>query len=287
MVKIKRVTLLVLFCIVCVIGCQSNASKSDKTEIIQVNDTVARVEETSALENNSIQQSPNEVVEQVKLLIPTYYRKESQGYPQGLDTDNWYELSRDSVSGKWFTTKADFTLTYTFDDCVGEDALLIGSKTKQSAVFFTDFAQRSLEPTTLAQSISLLPGQRYSIETSQGQYILEASGVVMDYQGEQYPSEFIENQDPMTWLNNNITDYSLTLILPNKETVVLFQAQQIESILPYVIWAGDINQDKGLDLLINATDFYESDNYLLFLSQKVKEDYTIKLVGEIRVTNDC
>lgn len=133
----------------------------------------------------------------------------------------------------------------------------------------------------------MLPGQRYSIEINQGKYILEASGVVKDFDAEPYPSEFIENQDPLIWLNATITDYSLRLILPNKETVVLFQAQQIEAILPYIIWAGDINQDGGLDLVINATDFYESDNYLLFLSQKAKEDYTIKLVGEIRVTNDC
>ena len=287
MVKFKRVTLLVLFCIVCVIGCQNNPKKLDNAEVIQQNDTISRKEENSTLENNSIQQSPNVVVEQVKLLIPTFYRKESQGYPQGLETDNWYELSKDSVSGKWFTTKADFTQTYTFDDCVGEDALLLGSKTKQSAVFFTDFTQRSSEPTTLAESISLLPGQRYSIEINQGKYILEASGVVKDFDAEPYPSEFIENQDPLIWLNATITDYSLRLILPNKETVVLFQAQQIEAILPYIIWAGDINQDGGLDLVINATDFYESDNYLLFLSQKAKEDYTIKLVGEIRVTNDC
>lgn len=135
MVKFKRVTLLVLFCIVCVIGCQNNPKKLDNAEVIQQNDTISRKEENSTLENNSIQQSPNVVVEQVKLLIPTFYRKESQGYPQGLETDNWYELSKDSVSGKWFTTKADFTQTYTFDDCVGEDALLLGSKTKQSAVF--------------------------------------------------------------------------------------------------------------------------------------------------------
>lgn len=112
MVNIKKV--LFLFCFVCVVGCQNNPSKtqSEQEQIVVVKDSPVPIRESFESQESITDSSIIKQEEGIELLLPTYYRKESQGYPQGLDKDNWYELFKDSVSGKWFTTKSEFNVSY-------------------------------------------------------------------------------------------------------------------------------------------------------------------------------
>ena len=51
---------------------------------------------------------------------------------------------------------------------------------------------------------------------------------------------------------------------------------------PALLWAGDLDRDRKLDLLINATNHYNVTHPMLFLSSQAEEGRLVEAVAELR-----
>lgn len=69
---------------------------------------------------------------------------------------------------------------------------------------------------------------------------------------------------------------------PLHQNIISFPGFDLEG-FPTVIWAGDVDRDGRLDLLLNSRTSYAADEYALFLSSQAEQGQLVKLVAKFLV----
>lgn len=223
----------------------------------------------------------------VAMLLPTQYRKKSTGYPKGVKEKEWYEFYKDEKSGKCMIAKAEMKITYERDECVGEDVMIIQSKHENSILFFTPFEGLANNLNTILEDISIFPFINTNFRLNGKNYQLTPYGNVYNEAGESLSPKKI-NSIPRDELEyTEIKSYELAILMPDGRSLTITEIENIRSVIPKVIWAGDLNNDGLPDMILDLSNFYENQHLILYLSDQNDLKYPIKKITELEVANDC
>lgn len=263
-------------------ACQNGASKSGNNETTMTNDSAS----ITSVEDKS--ESKFEFPQNVAMLLPTQYRKESTGYPKGVKEKEWYEFYKDEKSGKWIVAKADLKITYDRDECVGEDVMIIKSNHENAVFFFTPFEGLSKNIETAITETPIFPGSIVSFKLNNQEYKLSALSSVKDNDGNYIPENQFKNKSEEEKADFIFKDYQLSFIdLTNNTEIELVKIPEIQYATPTLIWAGDLNGDGLPDAVLSLPDFYESQHIFFFISDKNDKEKPLKKVADLMVVNDC
>ncbi|HRP89316.1 MAG TPA: hypothetical protein PKX92_04710 [Edaphocola sp.] len=263
-------------------ACENGASKSDNKEVIMTTDSKSI---TSVEDKN---ESKSEFPQNIAMLLPTQYRKESTGYPKGVKEKEWYEFYKDEKSGKWMVAKADLKITYDRDECVGEDVMIINSNHENAVFFFTPFEGLSKNIETAVEDKPLYPGYEVNFSMNGINYRFNGAGKVFDRDTEKILSpEEIKKKNTEDLEYSILRDYIVWFNIPKSAYFNIAQVNEIQGATPTLIWAGDMNGDGLPDAVFSLPDFYESQQILFFLSDKNDKETPLKKVADLMVVNDC
>lgn len=273
------------FCcmIISLSSCQNGAKNSTKnTENANtqtsVNDTLVSSEKTEV----AIPFPQN-----VEILLPTQYRKESTGYPKNVKDKDWYEIYKDPKTKQWKIGKAELKTTYGRDECVGEDVMIIKSQHEDAVLFFTPFEGLSANPITISEDKMLFPEHDVSFSFNGKEYRLSPIGSCLDENGQIMTTDELRNKTDEE-LNNNTKISGYRLFFGDAEnSPELANIESIEYANPRLVWAGDLNGDGLPDLILDLSEFYESRHLYFFLSDKNNTEKPLKKVADLLVVNDC
>ena len=84
--------------------------------------------------------------------------------------------------------------------------------------------------------------------------------------------------------DGEITRYALSLFDRGSQIsqhIQLFE-RCCDGTYPALLWAGDLDRDREIDLLINATNHYNVTHPMLFLSSQAEEGRLVEAVAELR-----
>lgn len=225
--------------------------------------------------------------ENVSILLPTQYRKESTGYPQNVKDKEWYEIYKDEKSNKWMVGKADLKISYRRDECVGEDVMIIKSKHENAVLFFTPFEGLSKNMETILEDKLLIPGTSVAIKMKDKNYSLSVSGIIYNDEGATISAAQLPKDSEDKIYIPRMTDFKLSFGADGIKSYSLAEIESTTSTNPKVIWAGDLNDDGLPDMILDLSDFYESQHLYFFLSDKNDPKKPLKKLADLNVVNDC
>lgn len=257
--------------------------RTDGNPPVETNDTtVANTSTLVTVAHDSLPAFP----QGVEMLLPGQYRKESTGYPKNVSSKTWMELYKDDKTGEWKIGKANLKISYGFDECAGEDIMIIRSEHENAVLFFTPFDGLSERLVTAKENINLLPGTEVTIALDGFPVQLNLKGVVLDEEENPVPVNQLQKDTEGNIYLEKIKPFSLSLTT-NGITYPLVDLPEIIGAVPKLIWAGDLNGDALPDMILQLSDFYESEHLYFFLSDKNEKQKTLKKLGDILVNNDC
>jgi len=237
-------------------------------------------------------QSTQEVKEKavstsVEMLLPVQYRKESMGYPKNVKSKEWYEFFKDEKTGQWKLEKSAPVISYGYDECVGEDIMIINTTKENSIMYITTFEGMMENPTTLMDDKAIFPDHNLKFNFLGKNYQLSPIGSCIDEDGNYIPSETVKEMSKDDLGDTRIDNYTLSFMAPGNVSYTIASIPQMIGVTPKVIWAGDINGDGLPDLVLSLSDFYESVHIFLFLSDKNDTQKPLKKAADLEVQNDC
>ena len=247
---------------------------------------IDQLAENFKFQKKSASEIPNNFPKEISILLPTQYRKKSTGYPKNAKDENWMEIYKDEKSGKWIIGKADLQISYGRDECVGEDVMIIKSKNKDAALFFTNFECLMQNPETVLENISLFPEHPVSFKLNGENYSLSSKGNVLDDKGYVIPANFVSNQTDQELADSQIKNYSLSFF-GDAKNIELFTSPEIKFTTPKIIWLGDLNGDHLPDMILDLSEFYEAKHFYFFLSDPSDKENPLKKLADLQVVNDC
>lgn len=263
-------------------ACENGSSKSDNKELTMTTDSAS----ITSVGDKS--ESKSEFPQNVEMLLPTQYRKESTGYPKGVKEKEWYEFYKDEKSGKWIVAKADLKITYGRDECVGEDVMIINSNHENAVFFFTPFEGLSKNIETAVEDKPLYPGYEVNFSMNGINYRFNGAGKVFDSETQKILTpEEIKKKSTEDLEYSSLRDYSVWFNIPNSAYYNIAQIDTIYGATLTLIWAGDLNGDGLPDAVFSLPDFYENEHILFFLSDKNDKEKPLKKVADLMVVNDC
>lgn len=224
--------------------------------------------------------------EDVSMLLPTQYRKESTGYPKNLKDTTWMELYKDEKSGKWIIGKADLQISYGRDECVGEDVMIVRSKHHNAVLFFTQFEVLTENPETILENKALFPEHFISFKFKNIEYSLSPMGNVLDENRYIIPASSVREKTEQDLTDSQITDYTLGFSAGEK-SFNLVKLDTIEFSTPKIVWLGDLNGDNLPDMILDLSGFYEAQHFFFFLSDPSDKEKPLKKIADLQVVNDC
>ena len=257
---------------------------SNPQDTIESSEAITQTQTDTSHQSSETSKFPTEV----DMLLPTQYRKESTGYPKGVKEKEWYELYKDEKTNQWKVGKADLKITYDRDECVGEDIMIISSKRENAVLFFTPFIGLSESLTTALEDKVIFPERSTFFSLNNKSYKLVPTGSVFDYEQERLLTiNEIKQKKEDDLEYTKISSYML--FFSNEEGLVLpiAHVDEIESTLPKLVWTGDLNGDGLPDLILDLSNFYESQHLLFYLSDINDKEKPLKLIAERKVINDC
>lgn len=114
----------------------------------------------------------------------------------------------------------------------------------------------------------LHPGERFKLSLGSAVYEIAAEG---KYDPSRPPSDAL------------VVQYRLVLKAPDRRSQDLEVPKRFaEDGVPVLLWAGDLDGDKKLDLYMDLTDHYNVRDYTLFLSSRAGTDQLVKKVASRR-----
>lgn len=256
--------------------------KAIATEVHQKSE-IGEVKKTSGKsESKMAGNSPSDL----SILLPTQYRKNGTGYPKNVKDKDWFELYKDEKTGKWLIDKADLQISYGYDECVGDDIMIINSKHENAVLFFTNFKGLNENPETILENKSLLPEHNVSFKFKGNDYMLLPMGSVLDDQQYIIPASIVREMTAQQLEDSRITNYMLSFSA-NDRSYNLATIDKIEFTTPKIIWLGDLNGDHLPDMILDLSDFYEAQHFFFYLSDPTDKEEPLKKVADILVVNDC
>ncbi|WP_188753943.1 hypothetical protein [Parapedobacter defluvii] len=260
----------------CQNGSKNSAEKTDTQT--SVNDTLVSTEKTEAV---------IPFPQNVNILLPTQYRKESTGYPKNVKDKDWYEIYKDPKTEQWNIGKVELKITYGRDECVGEDVMIIKSQHEDAVLFFTPFEGLSANPVTVLEDKMLFPEHDVSFSFDGKEYHLSPVGSCLDENGQIMTIDELRAKTNEE-LNNNTKISGYRLFFGNAEkSPELAVVENIEYANPTLVWAGDLNNDGLPDLILDLSEFYECQHLYFFLSDKNDQEKPLKKVADLLIVNDC
>jgi hypothetical protein len=265
-----------------ILSCQNGTKNTEK-----VSDTIAVVQDTiqSAVIEKNVEVIP--FPENVEILLPTQYRKESTGYPQNVKGKDWYELYKDSKTGKWCIAKADLQISYGHDECAAEDVMVIKSQHEDAVLFFTSFDRLSDNIETILENKPLIPGIPVDFKMNAKNYSLSASGTLYDDEGKTIAAAQLPKDSEGNIYIPQIKKFNLSFSSDNAKSYSIAGIESINSTNPKIIWVGDLNDDGLPDMILDLSDLYESEHLYFFLSDKNDFEKPLKKIADLLVVNDC
>lgn len=223
----------------------------------------------------------------IRMILPTQYRKEGTGYPRDVEGNSWLEFYKDKKSKQWKIGEAKLNTSYGFDECVGLDIMIIKSQHENAIFFFTPFSGLSEELVTLIEDKNLYPTQQLDILLNGQKFEFSAQGNVLNEEtGKPFTQDEIKERSEADWVGSTIQEYSIQYTT-NEGVFSLVKIPLLEGSDPNIVWIGDMNGDGIPDLILNAPSFYEGEHTYFFLSDPTDKDEPIKMVSEAEVMNDC
>lgn len=197
-------------------------------------------------------------------------------------------MYKDEKSKKWIITKADLKISYGRDECVGEDVMNIKSNHENAVFFFTPFEVLAKYSTITIEDKKLFPEHNLIFNFKGKDYQLIPTGDCFETQEKPISNvEMKAKTDDELIDNIIINNYQLSVKIDKKTPLQLAFIDGIQYATPSLIWAGDLNNDDLLDLILNLPDFYEAQHIFLFLSDKNDIEKPLKKVADFKVVNDC
>lgn len=259
-----------------------NCNKADKSTSNEQSKTTT----DSLVVQNIPKANEKKFPENVSILLPTQYRKESTGYPKNLKDSTWMELYKDEKSGKWLIGKADLQISYGRDECVGEDVMIVKSKHHNAVLFFTQFEGLNENPETILENKALFPEHLISFKFKNIEYSLSPMGNVLDENRYIIPASELKEKTEQELSDSRITDYTLGFSAGGK-SFNLAKLATIEFSTPKIVWLGDLNDDNLPDMILDLSGFYEAQHFFFFLSDPSDKEKPLKKLAELQVVNDC
>lgn len=223
----------------------------------------------------------------VEILLPVQYRKESTGYPQNVKSKEWFEFYKNKKTGQWKIEKSKPIITYGRDECVGEDVMIIGSTNENSIMFVTAFIGLMENPATLMEDKAIFPDHNLKFNFRGKDYQLSPVGSYIDNEGNIMTSASAQAMSEDDLGDARIDNFMLNFSAPEDISYNIALIPQMLGVTPKLIWAGDMNGDGLPDLILNLSDFYESEHIFLFLSDKNDIQKPLKKAADLDVQNDC
>lgn len=265
-----------------ILSCQNGTKSTDV-----ISDTIAVEQDTAQLPTTENVEKTIPFPKDVEILLPVQYRKESTGYPKNVKDKDWYELYKDSQTGKWLIAKAELKISYGRDECVGEDVMIIKSKHEGAILFFTPFEGLSENPQTVLENKMLIPGMQVDFKMNDKNYSLSPSGTLYDDEEKTISAAQLPKDSEGAIYIPQIKKFSLSFDLDNAKSYSIAEVEEMQSVNPKIIWAGDLNGDNLPDMILDLSDFYESRHLYFFLYDKNDPEKPLKKIADLQVVNDC
>lgn len=223
----------------------------------------------------------------VEILLPDQYRKESTGYPKGVEEKEWFEIYRDETTKNWIVAKTVLEISYSRDECVGEDVMIVGSKHKNALLFFTPFKGLSGKVETVLEHQPLIPTKPVVFSMNGTAYNLSPDGVLYSEADEVIKADELKKDEEGIYFIDQIKSYRLTFQSGTSNPYEICSSEMVQGVTPTLLWAGDINNDGLPDMILDMSDFYESKHLYFFLSDPGDKDKPVKKLADLKVVNDC
>lgn len=223
----------------------------------------------------------------MELLLPTQYRKESTGYPKNVNKKVWFEIYKNTKTNKWKIEKADLKISYGFDECVGEEVMIIQSKHDNAVLFFTPSEGLSQNPTTILEDKPLSFGKATSFKLNEINYTLSLSGKMRNIEGKNSSTGQNPNESEDKNSISEIKKFNLFFSSEKAKQYTIAEMSELSDDSPRIIWAGDLNDDGLPDMILDLSEDYESLHLFFFLSDKNDKKKPLKKIGDAREVFDC
>lgn len=189
--------------------------------------------------------------------------------------------------GDGFTLQsAPVTITFAHDEVFGEVDQATGKLVK---------VPQEAEPVLLVRGIKALKEGRLAplYHQPQNKYLFPSETLWLHIKDGESKSGLSVVALGTTEENGNtpepfVNNYKLKLYSgsrPVTKSQVLYEAERVyEDARPTIVWAGDIDRDGKVDLLLNLSDHYNVSHLALFLTSAAKEGELVGKVAEWRTT---
>ena len=222
--------------------------------------------------------------ENVSILLPRQYRKESTDYPQNVKDKEWLEIYKDHQTGKWIISKADLKISYGIDICVGDSTMIINSGHENAVLFFTPFEGLSKNIETVLEDKPLIPGTSVDFKMNGKNHSVSVFGT--DNEGNTLSADELPTDS-----EGNIylyaKNYKLSFSSDDTKNYSIAEVEEMHDVRPKIIWAGDLNEDGFPDMILDLSEHYESYHLYFFLSDKNDKEKPLKKIADAMVVFDC
>jgi hypothetical protein len=198
--------------------------------------------------------------------------KSGAGWLALYQTENGFELRKVSLD---VSTVHDPVLDSQPEQRTGKFITVTPESQQKSIVLIKPqstivLAEGKVEGTLYDSGTTVYPGQSKMVKLEQKYYFLAGTGEATIEAGSSEPP---------------IKNYGLHLFFQQQSQLLFSEKGSLGSDgRPQIIWAGDLDRDGKLDLLLNLTTHYNSTRLALFLSSVAKGSSLVEMVAELSTT---
>jgi len=260
----KRFISIIIPCILISCGQESSDKESSETvdkEEVETNEESV-VEESIELE----ELFKAEIDYDGKLLQPSNYHEDE--ITTEPDIKDWIGLFRDGDEFNMWKTDLTFERVEDpiMDDGGDPTGWKVASSNVQEAMYFfggLDYLSEGSVESCKLEKTELYPGDMLKFNFKGVDYQMYATGQKVHIEGDYYQVE-------------NYKLFLMTAVDGEKRTSQISDQRRFDDAMVSILFAGDIDMDGYLDLIINDTYHYNVSNPTLFLSKPAGEGETLK-----------
>lgn len=245
------------------LSCSGAANRN--AALITTNDTIV----------TNIASDTQNSMNSVKMLLPGgryTIGKESQ-----ILNNSWKEFYRDSITGNYCVDRAKYTVSTYTDGCLGMECEYI--KSDRNSLFFINMPtlKNGILDSIPVGTGYISPEMPMVINFNSSKYTIRVFAELSDENKDEYEP----NKEYSYWCN-----YRMTLCKDNSQEVELFNIDKFYDSVLRLLFAGDIDGDRKLDLIFDSHINYEEESITLFLSSLAGNGIIIR-ASEASISYDC
>ncbi len=200
----------------------------------------------------------------INILMPTFYRIIDGINPTKKLNKNWLDLFE--LDGDFFMEQTKHSIKKGIDECTGDKLRIIS--TNRNTILLIDFPTLSIGKVnaSIINDSELLPNKSLELLFNETKFTFRSEGIQSD---------------------SGIENFKLFIKTKQGKDELLLKMEELEDTVVNLLFAGDIDRDGKLDIILDAPRHYEEKRMLLFLSSKAKNGNLLQKVAEIRSGFDC